>query len=82
MRGTIFAALPASITSSSNSSDEIDRSILFLMAVFRSSPSGVSQQIKGALTPAARSAIPSSNSAVPNQSAPAATAALATGTKP
>ena len=39
-------------------------------------------QINGALTPAARKAKPSSNKAVPSQSAPAATAAFATGIKP
>ena len=82
MRGTIFAARPASIISSSNSSEETERSMSCLIANLNSSPSGVSQQINGALTPAARNAKPSSSNAVPNQSAPAATAAFATGTKP
>ncbi|CAB4610755.1 unannotated protein [freshwater metagenome] len=77
-----MAARPASIISSSNSIEDTDKSILFLIAVFRSSPSGVNQLINGAVTPAALSAIPSSNKAVPSQCAPAATAALATGIKP
>ena len=66
------------MTSVNNSIDEIDRSMSKLIAVLKSSPSGVSQEIIGTLIPLFRSAIPSSSRAVPNQLAPAASAALPT----
>ena len=58
--------------------EETERSISRLIAVLKSSPIGVSQEIIGFVIPPFLSAIPSSRSAVPSQSAPAFSAAFAT----
>ena len=52
------------------------------MAVLKSSPCGVSQAIIGLLIPPFRNEMASSSNAVPNQSAPADSAAFATATSP
>ena len=53
-----------------------------MIAVLKSSPGGVSQARIGLVIPPLRSVIASSSNAVPSQSAPAAWAAVATGSKP
>ena len=66
----MFARLLASTISSNTSGDEIDKSMFNSSADLKSSPSGVSQAIIGALIPLFLNSIASSNNAVPSQSAP------------
>jgi len=78
----LFIDFPTKIISFKSSIDERERSISRFIAVLKSSPIGVSHEIIGFLIPLFLSAIPSSRRAVPNQSAPAFSAAFATSINP